>query len=97
MATTKIGFLYAIKDGPGTFDLVLALFKRMPALFTLTSDGSDTRVVHMTVNDVEAECGSCERWNLKGFISAPDVLKGRMVEAYYDQRRRSGHMTITPQ
>ncbi len=91
-----------IIDGPSKFDLLLALFDRKSVntrqVTFATENGRDLgQTLSATINSVEAEDGSGESWNLKGYfvsrlrgtIPAPPVH----FQMYFHTGRRQGMIT----
>lgn len=75
-----------IIQGPSKFDLVQALFVRKPTRPNITFTlGHADEEVNAFVDSVEAEDGSGESWNIKGYVG-----NNKKFTAYYRTDRRAG-------
>ncbi len=75
-----------IKSGPGKFDLMLGLFERKIIHF-FTSNG---RKINCFIISVQQEDGSCESWNIKGFVVEYDSN----FEGYYTTKKNEGFFIV---
>jgi hypothetical protein len=85
----------AIKNGPSKYDLMLALFDRKGANTRRVTFEVDTQKasVEVVITGIEAEDGSGESWNFKGFASSVwqnHMSVPRRVEGYYSTQSRQG-------
>jgi hypothetical protein len=98
---------YQITDGPGKFDLSVALFhgrsKSDYVDFTVDDPdgGKHFLITATTINTVQREDGSRESWNIEGYCMLPDYKdSGRPThpfKAYFHTQHRHGHIIVTMQ
>ena len=98
-------FELQIDGGPGKFDLMNGLFQRgATIMFRVTQkvSGSTVKFPHQEivahVNMVQQEDGSCESWNLQGWVESFAGYKPCDFRAYYRTKYSgsgAGCMTIT--
>ena len=81
-----------IKKGPGKWDLAKAIMDGQLVEFTVVIQNSkaEPTVESLKINTLEAEDGSRESWNLKGYT----LVGGRNFIAYYNTRKNTGHIRI---
>ena len=80
-----------ILDGPSKWDLLVALGDgKVVELMLKFDDTLRAERRRVKISSVQAEDGSRESWNLKGYIPS----QGRQFEAYYSSRRRKGHLRM---
>ena len=82
----------SIVDGPGKFDMMVALFdrpknNRNDHALCFTLEGG--RPMALVIRGILMEDGSHESWIVTGY----EMSTGRRFEAYYETRRRTGHVT----
>ncbi len=85
---------YSIKNGPGKFDLMLALFEGRQIEFSYDEgDGitySRFRRVIVTISGLALEEGSRNGWCLEGYVESSRVR----FSGYYDLRTRTGWIAL---
>ncbi len=83
-----------IVDGPGKFDLMVALFDGKVVRFTL----KDKNTKALKIIGVELEDGSNQRWLIKGYIykgyHMSEGDKTSRFSGYYDSYSRKGWLEI---
>ncbi|KKU86509.1 MAG: hypothetical protein A2667_03455 [Candidatus Wildermuthbacteria bacterium RIFCSPHIGHO2_01_FULL_47_27] len=103
---TQLEIRGRIVNGPGKWDLMLALFEKGKQVdFTVEfKDGAGVKTIfRVKVHSIQAEDGSRESWNLAGEIvgqsnmlrdeyklTEPEKVDWRDFTAYYHSRNRSG-------
>lgn len=86
---------FEIMDGPSKFDLMTALFvwkpERPKVLFSYGAGSFNA-----TISAVEAEDGSGESWNIKGYAydNAARVKIHRQFHGYFHTGKRRGYITF---
>ena len=86
-----------IDGGPGKFDLMNALFKRGETVtFTVRqlvkgpASPLPAQTVTAHINAVEQEDGSCESWNLGGWIEVFAGYRSVKFRAFYRTKHAAG-------
>lgn len=96
---------YNITNGPGKFELSVALFKK-PCKHTYIDfkvddpeGGKPFLIMSTIINTVQREDGSNESWIIEGYCMLPEYKDAgrptRSFTAYYHTRHRTGHITVT--
>jgi hypothetical protein len=85
-----------IVNGPGKWDLMLALFHGCssdPNLVLVTLESGE--LLQLRINEVSREDGSGESWNLEGF-TARGMGTEDHFSAYFNTRDRRGVLRLNP-
>lgn len=89
MAHATLG-RFNVVSGPSKFDLMLSTFERKVVQFQLRQPGTSyAPQLNMIVLGTTQEDGSCENWNLTGYVT-DGPMKSVNFSGFYTTKNRSG-------
>ncbi len=93
MAHVVVG-MFDVVSGPSKFDLMLSTFERKVVQFQLRQRGtSHAPVLNMIVLGTTQEDGSCENWNLTGYVT-DGPMKSTRFSGFYTTKNRRGSFEL---